>query len=389
MVGCTSFSCWDSESSDSALITGRNFDFYAGRKFARNKIVCFFNPSQGYKFMMISWATMSGAVSGMNEKGLTVTINAAKSSVPFQAATPVSLVAREILQYAENISEAYEIAKRRKMFVSETFLISSAADGKSVIIEKSPEKCGIVIPVSDYIICSNHYQGETFSDDKTNLENIRSSDSKFRYNRVDELVNKLAPLEVSEAASILRDRFAPGNKDPGPGNPMAINQLIAHHSVIFKPEELIVWVSEPPYQLGRYIAYDLKKVFSLNAGQIAENMEISSPELTIPADTFLYSESYRKYEQFLNLSEDLKEIKNSGRSLPDSFEIRYISSNPGFYLTYSKLGEYYYATGNYRKAYEYFDSALTRQIPGENVRDNLLEMKKNSIINSDNAGKRN
>ncbi len=82
MTGCTSFSVWDGKSADSALIVGRNFDFYAGRKFAENKIVCFYNPSQGYKFMMISWADMIGVVSGMNEKGLTVTINAAKSSVP-------------------------------------------------------------------------------------------------------------------------------------------------------------------------------------------------------------------------------------------------------------------------------------------------------------------
>ena len=98
MVGCTSFSCWNGKSVDSTLIVGRNFDFYMGPEFAENKIVCFFNPSSGHRFMMVSWADMIGVVSGMNDKGLTVTINAAKSSIPRQASTPVTILAREILQ---------------------------------------------------------------------------------------------------------------------------------------------------------------------------------------------------------------------------------------------------------------------------------------------------
>jgi len=118
LVGCTSFGTWDARSQDSTMIIGRNFDFYVGDKFAENKIIAFVNPSQGYKFMTVTWGGFIGVVSGMNEKGLTVTINAAKSDIPSGSATPVSLVAREILQYAKNIREALEIAKKRKMFVS-------------------------------------------------------------------------------------------------------------------------------------------------------------------------------------------------------------------------------------------------------------------------------
>jgi len=99
-VGCTSFSVNHGKSSDGHLILGRNFDFYVGDKFAEDKIVTFYNPDKGSKFVMITWGGFHGVTSGMNMQGLTLTLNAAKSEIPTSAADPISLIAREILQYA-------------------------------------------------------------------------------------------------------------------------------------------------------------------------------------------------------------------------------------------------------------------------------------------------
>jgi hypothetical protein len=363
LVGCTSFSVWGSKSSDSSVITGRNFDFYAGDKFAENKIVCFINPDKGYKFMMVTWADMIGVVSGMNEKGLTVTLNAAKSAIPVRSSTPVTILAREILQYASTIEEAFEISKKRNLFVSESIMISSAADGKTAIIEKSPRKYDLFYSGTDQIICSNHFQGESFKDDERNLTNISESDSKPRYLRTQELLDERSTVDVNYTAAILRNREGLGNKNIGLGNQLALNQLIAHHSVIFKPGSLIAWVSESPYQIGRYIAYDLEKVFSTDIATIRDNQEIYSSELIIPADSFLYSREYGNFVKYKKMTSELNEMRAVGNTLPDHFVEEYLSSNPNFYLTYVHMGDYYRKLKENSLALDYYDYALTLSIP--------------------------
>jgi isopenicillin-N N-acyltransferase like protein len=376
MVGCTSFSCWGQKSSDSTLLVARNFDFFAGEKFAENKIVCFYKPSTGYKFMMISWADMIGVVSGMNEKGLTVTINASKSSIPFKAFSPVTLLAREILQYAVNIAQADSIAQKRKLFVSESILIGSVKDGRSAIIEKSPDEQDMVVNDANQIVCANHFQGEKFRNNKINRENINGSDSKYRFDRVGELLQNDEKVGISEAVSILRNRMGTHNSNLGMGNPLSINQLIAHHAIVFKPARQLVWVSAAPWQLGKFVAYDLNKVFSLKKEQIIRKEEICISELEIPADTFLSSAGYSNYRKYLKMTGEIKEFTKDRSILPGFFEEDYIHSNPDLFLTYVNLGEYHLKMKKYETANQYFRTALQKEIAGKDQKAKISALVK-------------
>jgi hypothetical protein len=353
LVGCTSFGTWDDASADGNMIIGRNFDFYVGDQFAQNKIVDFVNPAQGFKFMSVGWAGFIGVVSGMNEKGLTVTINAAKSQIPTGSATPVSLVAREILQYAENISEAIEIAKKRRMFVSESFLIASAEDHKAVVIQKTPDSLDIYDPHTHSIICANHFQGESLGKLKSNMEQVAESASLYRFQRLQELLALNGKNTVQKTADILRDRGGLHNENIGLGNEKAIDQLIAHHSIIFEPQKLLVWVSTSPWQLGEYVAYDLKKVFAIK--NIGQGQEIYEPGLTIAADTFLNSKSF---VQFLKFKKYRQVIAAGGSVNPDSL----IFSNPEFYQSYQLAGDIEFRKKEFEKATGYYEQALTREI---------------------------
>lgn len=361
LVGCSSFATWGTQSADSSLLIGRNFDFYVGDAFAQNKLISFYEPEKGYKFASVGWPGMIGVLSGMNETGLTVTINAAKSAVPTGSATPISILTREILQYASTIEEAYEIAQKRQTFVSESILIGSAKDGKAAIIEKSPEKTILFTgKEKEQIICTNHYQSEAFCNDERNMENIRTSDSPYRFARLKELISKNRPIDVSKAASILRDHKGLQETDLGLANEMAINQFIAHHSVIFQPDRRMMWVSTSPWQNGKYVAYDLNKIFS---DSIDFRHEISNPEQTIPADTFMERPEFRQLLIYKKLTPLLLEKIKRKEKVKSSVLEKYEASNPSLYFVYEVLGDYYEAIRQPQQAIGYWKKALSRPIP--------------------------
>lgn len=373
LVGCSSFATWGKQSADSSLLIGRNFDFYVGEAFAKNKLVSFYEPNQdqGYRFASVGWPGMIGVLSGMNETGLTVTINAAKSDMPTSSATPISILTREILQYASTIDEAFAIAQKRKTFVSESILIGSAKDGKAAIIEKSPEKTALFFgKEKELLVCTNHYQSEDFAQDKRNMENIQTSDSPYRFARLEELIKGNHPMDVTKAASILRNRKGMQDADLGLANEMAINQFIAHHSVIFQPKKLLMWVSTSPWQCGQYVAYDLNKIFS---DSIDFRHEINSPELTIPEDTFIHQPEFKQLLIYKRLTPLLlKRIKRKEK-VEDKILKIYETSNPSFYYVDEVLGDYYAALQKPHQAVSYWRKALSKPIPKQQERERIQQ----------------
>lgn len=358
LVGCTSFAVWGRESADSSLLMARNFDFYMGEEFAKNKLVLFEKPDSGYAYVSVTWPGMLGVVSGMNTEGLAVTINASKLEVPSSSATPISILVKSILQYASNIEEAKMIAASFKTFVCESILVGSANDGRAVIIEKTPSDMGVYAAVNTRIICTNHYQSDRFRDDPVNMENIRVSDSGYRYRRVQQLLDSLGSIDYLKAAAVLRDIRGVDAEDVGYCNDLSINQMLAMHSVIFKPAEKKIWVSTSPWQFGKFVCFDLDEVFG-EEGVLAGDAGFSDDEMSIPADKFLETEAFRNVLKFKTMQQMLATASKSRREVPSDSLALFVSWNPSYYGTYVSVASYLESLGKNAEADEYYRRALT------------------------------
>ena len=362
LVGCTSFATWNERSADSSLIVGRNFDFYVGDDFARDKIVAFYKPTQGHGFMMVTFGGMTGVVSGMNDQGLTVTINAAKSEIPSASATPVSLVAREILQYAGTIKEAYAIAEKRRMFVAESFLIGSAKERRAAVIEKSIDGIDLVESAFGQIISTNHFRGEKLGNTELNQEHMRTSASPYRYARVAELLARVEQNTVQQTAQILRNQKGLEDRDIGMGNEKVINQLVAHHAIIFQPEKRLAWISTAPWQLGKFVCYDLNKILNL----VPEtNAEVYEPGMTIEPDPFTETQDYRSYLKFHTFRFP---FAPRGDIKPDSI----IAWNPRSYHSYMLAGDYYLGKEDWTNAMGTFSKGLEMEVATVQEREYMM-----------------
>lgn len=372
LVACTALGVSGARSRDGNLLVGRNFDFSMGDKFAREKIIAFYRPEKGHKFAFITWGGMIGVVSGMNDQGLVVTLNAAKTGIPGSSKTPVSILARQILQYASNIEEAYEIAGTSETFVAESFLISSAADNKTVVIEKSPDQIGLFDPAGDHLLLTNHFQGASFRDSELTRKNIAEGASLYRMERTRELMDSIAMHDPSTIARILRDQRGKGGQAIGMGNEKAINQLIAHHSVIFRPSELKMWVSTSPFQLGTYLCYDLNRVFA-DSTKVGDHIWLEGE--SIAADPFLDSRGFAAFNKYKRETARLKQsIDHKDAESISEIEIQdYLSLNSHYYYPWFIAGEIFRIQGDEELASAYYKEALSREIPRKVDREQVEE----------------
>lgn len=375
LVGCSSLAVWGDKTPDGKLLIGRNLDFYVGDDFAQNKLISFVKPSSGIPFMSVSWAGMIGIVSGMNYEGLTVTINASKSDIPFKAKTPISLLCREILQYASTLEEAVEIAKKRSVFVSENILVASAKDKKAIIIEISPRKIDVFeSPNYDNLICTNHFQSDGYLSDKKNIKQIKETHSFYRYQKIQELLQKSNKISPEYMAEILRNTEGLNKKSLGYGNEKAINQLLAHHGIIFKPEEKLVWVSSSPYQLGEFVCYDLEKIFNSDfQGVISAQIQ----ERNIPKSKFLSTKEYENYEKYRILEHKIETDLKTNKFIDSQSVMQLENLNPDYWKAYFIIGKVLLQNKD-KRARIYFEKSLSLEIPYSDERQGVEKYLKKS-----------
>jgi tetratricopeptide (TPR) repeat protein len=286
------------------------------------------------------------------------------------------LVAREILQYASSTAEAVEIAKKREVFVSESIMVGSALESKAILIEVAPGNFGVFeVENSNKLICSNHFQSEAYAEDHRNLKAIEESHTQYRFDKMQELLSEKEKLNPKKAAEILRNKEGLEGAKLGMGNEMAINQLLAHHGIIFKPEKRKVWISANPYQLGAFVAYDLYTAFKkFEDGNVSGSVMLA--EETIAEDPFVNTEAYKNYVKYRKLNGKIIEAISKEKEISENEIKRLKYLNPYFWEVYKIAGDYYFQQKEFKKAVINYKQAKRREVttlPDEEYLDKMIK----------------
>lgn len=334
--GCTAFGAWGAATTENHLLCGRNFDWEADPVFDEDRLLIFCEPKNGIAFVSLAWAGMAGCVSGMNREGVSITVNGAPSDLPSDAAVPTCLVAREVLEHAHNLAEATDIIRQRKVFVSAMFLVGSRADGKFIVIEKTPRAMAVRTPgqTDDSLVCANHYLTPEFKDTAINETYKRADTSLSRFDRMTELLQTTNALDAADCVALLRDRRLPGGQLAGDGHRGSLNPLIATHAVVMDLTAGIFWAARPPHQLGKFVAFDVNAPEKL------------LPEQALPADPMLTDGEYAHYlAGKTNLSDCYLALKKGDLNAAKAFALQAEMNNPGYYQNAWLLAEVLFRQG--------------------------------------------
>jgi hypothetical protein len=287
----------------------------------------------------------------MNRSGISITINGAPSSLPGETATPVAMVARDVLQKAHNLTNALDIIRNTRVFVSTLWLIGSKTDGKFVVVEKTPEATNVREADGDSIVSANHFQTEKLKDDSRNLRYIEEATSVPRFTRMSELIQtNRGAINATRAALMLRDRNLPGGKFAGNGHRSTLNALIATHATVMDLTDGIFWAALPPNQLGKFVAFDVN------------DFDHELPALTVTADGLLASGEFEKAKAAHKaLQEAARALKSGDAQAALVAADKAEANNPGFYQNAALRGRALHRLNRNAEAAKSFEAALAAQ----------------------------
>ena len=304
---CSGFAAGPAATADGHVYLARNFDFEAGPRLDREKIVAAVVPDSGHPFLSVTFGGLTGVVSGFNDAGLSVSLHALTGGPTAGSGEPSSLLVADVLERETTVERAIERIRAARVLVSDLYLLADAS-GALAVVEKTPRATGV------------RKGGAWIS--ATNLSEIpeiarivgpppSSSTSVYRQKRLDELLTSRAGrLDAGAAAEILRDRKGLGDAPLGIGNRNAIDALIACHSVVFDLTARRAYVAAFPHTLGPYAVFDL----ALLAAASPDDSRFAELEtLSIPADPLLTSGEYGRYRQARELNRRARSELRRGR----------------------------------------------------------------------------
>ena len=255
-VGCSAFAAWGEHTPGGGMIVGRLFDFEGGPRFDLDKVVFTVAPKDGLRFIHVAWAGMTGAVTGFNEAGLWVSINAAATQGMGFSGRPIVMVVRQVLQHCRTIDEAVAVLRSSQVFVSDGVLLASRSERRAVVVELGPTGLAVRDSEAGLIRSTNHFLAPEWANDAPNRGRIEHGTTTTRYARLGELLAE-QPIDAARAVAILRDHRGLGGTDLGFNNRSTINAWIGAHLAVADLERGILWVSEPRHGLGIMRAFTI------------------------------------------------------------------------------------------------------------------------------------
>ena len=281
LVGCTTVAFHGAAEPEGGAVLARAFDMEVDPIFDRRKAVFLVHEDGKLPFASVAWPGLVGVVSGMNVEGVAVVVHGARAGETRAVGEPVVHSLRRVLGEARTTDDAVRLLAERPALVSHLVIVADAR-GDVVVVERLAGATATVRHLGERAAVTNHFEGPARNDPK-NQRILSETTTLARRARADELVARArAPVDAAQALAILRDRQAPGDQPLPLGDRRAIDALIATHGIIADTRTRTLWVSEAPHLVGRFVAFDLRRMLAADYDPDPSPLPTLPPDLTLP-----------------------------------------------------------------------------------------------------------
>jgi isopenicillin-N N-acyltransferase like protein len=188
-MGCSTVVVGKDRSATGSPLFGRNFDWLPVQGITEHTLVVVYKGEGKRAFAAVTVAPISGVISGMNDAGLSITMNEisikqSKDKAEFNwKGTPLMFAFRRVLEECSTVAEAEKLL--REMTRTTTVCMTICDKNGGAVFEITPKSVEVRSPENGVCCCTNHFRSGTLGmDEKCD-----------RY-------TKLAPLLAKDAAKL-------------------------------------------------------------------------------------------------------------------------------------------------------------------------------------------
>jgi isopenicillin-N N-acyltransferase like protein len=221
MGGCSTLVVGPNRSATGGPLFGRLLDWPPFEELPEHTLVMLCRPNDKHAFAAITFPVLLGAISGMNDAGLSLAINeiyAAKDESKRQnlAGTPMLFLFRKILEECTTIEEAEKVLKANGR--TTWFCLTVCDKKEGCVFEVTPRSVVRRDAIKDVCCCTNHFR----------TDELCVSTKCSRYPKLEELQKADGKFGVAEIAKAL------DSVNQGAGTV---------HAMVFEPKERVLHVS--------------------------------------------------------------------------------------------------------------------------------------------------
>lgn len=164
--GCSAYLIDAEKSATGGPLFGRNFDFPPMGVIDKYSLVIVFRPEGRRPFVSVSFPSLGGVVSGMNDRGLalaTLDVYSSKDGSPFldPRGTPLAFCFRRILEECDNVEQAERLMKSMK---PTTWMNLAVCDKtRTAVFEITPKNVVVRKGSDGRLSCTNHFRTDKLS----------------------------------------------------------------------------------------------------------------------------------------------------------------------------------------------------------------------------------